>query len=291
MRFESKVSGLLIAALFLSAISIAHAEDAVCIEDWVCTTWTECMGSNQTRACNDLNFCGTAAKKPEELKSCIPVEKPKAPAALPSKPGMAVCEEKWKCTMWSRCSDGEQARECFDENLCNTLKNKPVEEQRCTQSPAPAVLLEESPQVPLVEQPDDVRYYLFILLGAIIIGISGFLGYSYLRSRQPIQQVPKLHPWARQKSADNMLFDYVDNMKLAGHSNEQIRSELARAGYTGESIDRYLPRENPELRQFSKQMLLKGYNLQQIADHLFTYGYDQQTIDSVKEELSKSRLR
>ncbi len=276
--------------MFFLTLNIAYAEDAACVEDWVCTAWTECLGNNQTRACNDLNFCGTAVDKPEELKSCASAEKPKTPAVQQSKSGVAVCEEKWKCTMWSSCAGGKQTRDCFDENLCNTLKEKPAGEQRCTQSSTPAVIPEE-PQAPLGEQPSNFAYYAYILLGALIISILGFFGYSYFNTKPSIQSAYKIQPGARQRPVDNIIFDYVDKMKLAGHSNEQIRNELVKAGYSGESVNQYLPRENAELRQFSRQMMLKGYDIQQIEDHLFTYGYDQRTIAQIKEELSNFRLR
>ncbi|MBW3003658.1 hypothetical protein KY337_03780, partial [Candidatus Woesearchaeota archaeon] len=43
-----------------------------CNEDWQCTDWSECLPSGiQTRACSDLNNCGTITEKPEETRSCI----------------------------------------------------------------------------------------------------------------------------------------------------------------------------------------------------------------------------
>jgi PGF-pre-PGF domain-containing protein len=46
-----------------------------CIEDWICTEWSECIGGKQTRICKDRNECGTTKNKPEEERSCE-VEKP-----------------------------------------------------------------------------------------------------------------------------------------------------------------------------------------------------------------------
>lgn len=42
----------------------------VCIENWKCTAWSECVNGKQTRTCTDKNKCGTIANKPIEEKSC-----------------------------------------------------------------------------------------------------------------------------------------------------------------------------------------------------------------------------
>ncbi len=41
-----------------------------CVEYWVCTPWSECIGGKQTRYCVDNNKCGTEENKPPETKSC-----------------------------------------------------------------------------------------------------------------------------------------------------------------------------------------------------------------------------
>jgi parallel beta-helix repeat protein/cysteine-rich repeat protein len=66
-----------------------------CTEDWVCGDWSECIGSKQTRNCNDVNLCeslkkaGTISKiidtaKPKESKSCTVELTPTVP--LPQTP-------------------------------------------------------------------------------------------------------------------------------------------------------------------------------------------------------------
>lgn len=41
------------------------------------------------------------------------------------------CQPDWECTDWSRCIDGEQTRNCTDENECGTELDRPLEEQDC----------------------------------------------------------------------------------------------------------------------------------------------------------------
>ena len=42
----------------------------VCVEDWECGAWTECVGNEQGRLCNDLNECGTVDDEPETYQEC-----------------------------------------------------------------------------------------------------------------------------------------------------------------------------------------------------------------------------
>ncbi len=42
----------------------------LCVENWSCTTWTECSESNQERNCTDLNNCSTDKKKPVISRNC-----------------------------------------------------------------------------------------------------------------------------------------------------------------------------------------------------------------------------
>jgi len=53
--------------------------EAVCIESWFCEPWSECKFGEKTRACIDLNACGTEKSKPPESMPCkeAVVEEPK----------------------------------------------------------------------------------------------------------------------------------------------------------------------------------------------------------------------
>ena len=41
-----------------------------CVEDWICTDWSECTDEFQIRTCVDMNECGTAEQKPNEWQIC-----------------------------------------------------------------------------------------------------------------------------------------------------------------------------------------------------------------------------
>jgi hypothetical protein len=45
--------------------------------------------------------------------------------------GSGKCTEKWVCTAWNECIDGNRTRSCIDENHCNTTEIKPNEKIDC----------------------------------------------------------------------------------------------------------------------------------------------------------------
>ncbi|MDD5649955.1 MAG: hypothetical protein PHF86_05970 [Candidatus Nanoarchaeia archaeon] len=61
---------------------LPHGSIPTCTENWVCGKWSSCMNNNQTRECNDINYCGNIANKPiteqrcniEPPTSCVPVD-------------------------------------------------------------------------------------------------------------------------------------------------------------------------------------------------------------------------
>ncbi len=44
--------------------------DYVCVPNWKCTPWSECIGGSQVRSCIDINYCGINDSKPETKRSC-----------------------------------------------------------------------------------------------------------------------------------------------------------------------------------------------------------------------------
>ena len=41
-----------------------------CLEDWLCTDWSDCVEGNRTRTCVDTNDCGTELNKTAEVEAC-----------------------------------------------------------------------------------------------------------------------------------------------------------------------------------------------------------------------------
>lgn len=42
----------------------------VCVEDWSCNGWSECIGGLEMRTCTDSNECGTGKIKPSDERGC-----------------------------------------------------------------------------------------------------------------------------------------------------------------------------------------------------------------------------
>jgi len=42
----------------------------ICTENWECGEWTECVGNEMRRLCDDLNECGTEKDKPVTYQEC-----------------------------------------------------------------------------------------------------------------------------------------------------------------------------------------------------------------------------
>lgn len=71
ITFEAESPGL---SYF--AIS-GEVPEEICIENWSCSDWSECIEGKQTRECTDANVCGTTVNKPAEEQACeVPEEKP-----------------------------------------------------------------------------------------------------------------------------------------------------------------------------------------------------------------------
>ena len=97
-----------------------------CEENWICSLWSICIDSLQTRNCQDTNECETNLEKPIENRICE--ETP-------------FCSENWVCGSWSDCFAGIQTRMCNDANGCGSTINMPETSRGCTEEvidpPAP----------------------------------------------------------------------------------------------------------------------------------------------------------
>ena len=90
-----------------------ECKDQVCVENWSCKDWSECLG-NQTRVCSDLNNCESEKNKPKEFKFCS-----------------QTCIEDWRCTLWTDCRNSNyQYRNCTDVSKCEE-SNRYATTRRC----------------------------------------------------------------------------------------------------------------------------------------------------------------
>jgi hypothetical protein len=67
----------------------------LCIENWSCSDWSDCVNGIQTRNCTDQNRCGTEYNKPSTTTSCV------VPESRPEAPQIQICIQGEK-----RCNNG-----------------------------------------------------------------------------------------------------------------------------------------------------------------------------------------
>ena len=83
----------------------------VCIEDWKCEGWGECVGNYAERECADQNNCNTTKNIPLLKKDCC----------------------SWNCTEWSGClASNISFRGCTMPKGCNITEQKPDTRVNCT---------------------------------------------------------------------------------------------------------------------------------------------------------------
>ncbi len=111
-----------------------------CLEDWSCTSWSNCTNSQQTRTCSDSNSCGTIKNRPSLSQSCV----------------VGVCSEDWTCTNWGFCVDNQEIRVCTDLGGCGTTKNKPSVIQSCNVL-SPNEIIDELNNVEVIGGLEDVK--------------------------------------------------------------------------------------------------------------------------------------
>jgi len=98
--------------------------------------WTDAKGLGLLGVFTAEIQCGDGYCDYGETPDSCPQDCPK-----PSPPGRRVshisggflppCEENWTCTEWSVCINGEQTRNCTDQNKCGTTYDKPAVKQAC----------------------------------------------------------------------------------------------------------------------------------------------------------------
>lgn len=72
MKINCALKGLAAWSLWTEVAKIIDKiEGLTCIEDWDCGVWGICIDNFESRACNDLNSCGTEIVKPTESQSCV----------------------------------------------------------------------------------------------------------------------------------------------------------------------------------------------------------------------------
>lgn len=81
--YNANSRGLSVFVIGAKGAYVAPPPQPTCVENWQCTEWTSCVNKITTRACNDLNNCGTTSNKPSESKACEPGVASTSPIIVP----------------------------------------------------------------------------------------------------------------------------------------------------------------------------------------------------------------
>lgn len=252
---------------------LAHSgviELGSCRESWQCASWSGCSGSKQTRACIDINECGTNTGRPAEMQTCsdAAAQSGVSRSSQYSSAGSPfyVCNREWKCNDWSACANGIKVRGCeyikapqhASEQACPTESNKPSTTQKCE---APAKHQEktgtcfdglknqneinidcggvckacETKTQPKTEQKDmqkqKTNAMAYIISGSITTLIIAIMMVSFLVIKNKKAKMPKkLSP----------LENYVRTNLALGYQKAMIRQKLLEAGWKEELVDNVL---------------------------------------------------
>ncbi|MBU0957856.1 MAG: PQQ-binding-like beta-propeller repeat protein [Nanoarchaeota archaeon] len=93
-------------------------EEEGCDYEADCELWSLCQDGEQSRSCIITNTdCSSSSSL--ENRNCI------------------ECSESWVCDDWTECILGGKSRNCFDENSCLILNDKPDEFEDCDTNLSP----------------------------------------------------------------------------------------------------------------------------------------------------------
>lgn len=94
---------------------IEDAQDSKpCLNNWQCTSWSDCLDGSQSRTCKDTNNCGNANNMPDLYRNCC----------------------SFSCGSWSECYPiGLQDRSCSYHQNCKT-DEIPLTQRACDSTSA-----------------------------------------------------------------------------------------------------------------------------------------------------------
>ena len=117
-----------------------NAEEEECVENWECTSWSDCSGGTKTRTCTDANSCGTEAYIPSLSHSCTETTSTTSTTSTASTDSSdssstetvtSTCSPNWECGDWQECIESVQVRACTDLNNCGVQEGMPATSQAC----------------------------------------------------------------------------------------------------------------------------------------------------------------
>lgn len=135
---------------------INDSENEVCVPDWDCDVWEECLSGQQERACVDLNDCETLDDIPETIRSC---EDEESSEESSSEDSSEECVEEWNCT-YSECINGKITEICVETGCGSGSNSKTI---NCEYNETTALSIGEMTEEEFCvsKSPSDDNYFHF----------------------------------------------------------------------------------------------------------------------------------
>lgn len=228
------------------------------------------------------------------------------------------CIPDWETGSWSDCMpDNKQIRTVVDENSCNNLTGRPIDNQSCAYQPT--VNLSTQVQKPLkgnlstsVEEEgftmeEKILYTgiilgVFILIIVLIVVVSKLKGRKKLRvGREPeVKQVlkhvaepsvkltsvkPERHAVSEEARPLNIdvMHNYVVSMVEKGIEPSKVKDVLEKAGWPKKYISESV--EYAIIHKFAKDKINKGVNKEEIKNMLISKKWNKDLVNEVLSEL------
>ena len=190
------------------------APTGTCLYSWICGLWTDCQNNIQTRTCLREDQCDQRLEQ-GEIAEVIPTPKPAEQRACTetAQQSAAICSASTK-----RCF-GLQVQQCSaDGQRWETL-------QTCATS-CDAFTIDCKEAAPISSQTQKpFPSWIFPLIGSVVLLIVIIILLSFI--------LGKKHKYAPAK-------EYIEEARMKGVSDTQIKSRLVDQGWDGQQIEKLL---------------------------------------------------
>ncbi len=214
---------------------------SVCTPSWECGNWSECEDGEQGRECIDNNKCGTQNDKPNVEKECV-----------------GECENNNDCNSSEMCDNGKCViAECSSDEDCKD--NKECDKRKCIEKQIECTTDEDCEQgetcyeseCRIIDEKEKISTTWVIIWASTILVVGLIVGVITLYAQGKIPKMnflkelfgPLFSKSKKKQVSKHQKLDplksYIDQMKKAGYSDDQIYHNLLRYGYTPDQISKY----------------------------------------------------
>ena len=285
-----------------STICEANASGGVCVAIYKPTEiklgkWN-CLGTF-----NGINLGSTAGQGVEMIEPFVQSNETFSNQTAGNQTQAIVCNPLWDC-QWSECVEGTQTCAYFDRNACNDETSKPQDlTNTCTVDVGQQVTQQRPTPTAKVDVKEKSNTILILVIIAVIgvLGSGAFLAFLLIKKKkaqklaeeqkkkqeeqakqQPAQQAAKTAQ--QNQPQNNALQNYADNALQQGQSPQQIKTDLEKAGWNKQDIEKAV--NYGIVKKFVKEKSQQGFPKDKIKETLKAKGWKDEMIEGAFKELN-----